>query len=293
MAGEQAVLYRSIETLMREGSAAGLDDEALLERLAANRDGHSLAALVDSHGPMVLGTCRRILRAPADVDDAFQSTFLVLIRKAGAIRDPSRLAGWLHGVACRVALRTRKQVRTKGVSSDVLEALSHPSSDPVLQAERNEQIDQIDEEIGRLPARYRDVIVLCDLEGRSYAEAARLLRCPLGTVQSRLARARDRLRERLIRRGVGEVTGPLFLAAGARASLPASLREATFRAAHAAWSTGAIAVTGIGLAKIAVTVAAIILGVGTCFTVLKPAIFGEGAPSCRAGLECSSAGASH
>src|SRR5262245_37227342 len=109
MPGEQAALLRSIENLLVEGTVAGLDDNALLERFATQRDGRGLAALINVHGPMVLGTCRRILSEPQDVDDAFQSTFLVLVRRAGAIHDPSRLGAWLHGVACRVALRIRSQ----------------------------------------------------------------------------------------------------------------------------------------------------------------------------------------
>jgi RNA polymerase sigma factor (sigma-70 family) len=265
MSGEQAVLYRSIETLMREGTAAGLDDRALLERVAVNRDGQALTVLIDLHGPMVLGTCRRILNATHDVEDAFQSTFHVLVRRAGSVRDPGRLAGWLHGVACRVALRIRSQSqRSEYGRSDDLERLVDTSSDPVLRAERNELLGLIDEEIGRLPERYRDVIVLCDLEGLTYGDAARRLRCPLGTVQSRLARGREKLRQRFVRRGVGTGLLPPF----ARASLPTPLREATLRTIETAWSGGAIAATGIALPKIGVTLAAIMLGIGTCFTVL-------------------------
>ena len=111
MSSEQAVLFRSMEQLLHRGTVAGLDERAILERFRAHRDGQALAVLIAAHGPMVLGVCRRILREPQDVDDAFQSTFLVLVRKAGEIGDPGRLGAWLHGVARRVALRVRSQGR--------------------------------------------------------------------------------------------------------------------------------------------------------------------------------------
>src|SRR3954452_3633797 len=117
MPSEQAVVYRSIEQLLHRGTVAGLDERALLERFRAHRDGQALAVLVAAHGPMVLGVCRRILRKPQDVDDAFQSTFLVLVRRAGEVRDPGRLAAWLHGVARRVALRMRRQGYTDGIEA--------------------------------------------------------------------------------------------------------------------------------------------------------------------------------
>jgi RNA polymerase sigma factor (sigma-70 family) len=269
MPSERAVLHRSIETLMREGAAAGLDDRVLLDRLAGHRDGQALAALIDAHGPMVLGVCRRILHRLHDADDAFQSTFLLLVRKAGAIRDPARLAGWLHGVACRVAVRIRSQRRRwETVGKADLESLSDPSPDPVLQAEHIEMLELLDEEIGRLPARHRDVIVLCDLEGRSYAEAAQRLRCPLGTVQSRLARGRDQLQRRMIRRGGAMAAAPVPFGLSARTSLPVSLREATLRAAQAAWNSGILAGTAVGWLKTGLTIAAMVVGAGTCFTVL-------------------------
>ena len=276
MSGEQAVLFRSIETLLVEGTVAGLDDEALLERFATQRDGRALAALIDTHGPMVLAICRRILRAPHDVEDAFQSTFLVLVRKAGAIRDPGRLGPWLHGVACRVALRIRSKARKLRCSgNEVLEILDHPSAEPGLQAERNELLGLIDEEVGRLPTRYRDVIVLCDLEGQTYRDAARRLRCPLGTVQSRLARGRDRLRERLARRGVGAAVGTALLSPSAQSSVPAALRAATVRAgiaacggaAAAAMGTTLIAPGSTTLVRIAMAAAAIFVVLGTCLAV--------------------------
>jgi RNA polymerase sigma factor (sigma-70 family) len=200
MSVEPALLFRSIELLLNQGTVAGLDERALLERFATHRDGRALAVLIATHGPMVLGVCRRFLREPQDVEDAFQSTFLVLVRRAGSIRDPRRLGAWLHGVARRVALRARGQVRNRAADGlDRIAILADPAPGPGHEAERAELLSLIDEELDRLPQRYRDVLVLCDLEGRTYTEAAQRLRCPLGTVQSRLARGRQRLRGRLAR----------------------------------------------------------------------------------------------
>ena len=99
MSGRQVAVMRSIGQLFQAGPVAGLDDRALLERFAGRRDEAAFAALVALHGPMVLGVCRRIVRDEHDVEDAFQATFLVLVRRAGSIRDPGRLGPWLHGVA--------------------------------------------------------------------------------------------------------------------------------------------------------------------------------------------------
>ena len=109
MSGRQVAVMRSIGQLFQAGPVAGLDDRALLERFAGRRDEAAFAALVALHGPMVLGVCRRIVRDAHDVEDAFQATFLVLVRRAGSIRDPGRLGPWLHGVARRVAMRARAE----------------------------------------------------------------------------------------------------------------------------------------------------------------------------------------
>ncbi len=103
----QGIVLRQIDRLYREGTLAGLGDGQLLERYLVARDEAAFEALVDLHGPMVLGLCRRMLRDPRDVEDAFQATFLILVRKASAIRDPSHLSNWLYGVAYRVAVRAR------------------------------------------------------------------------------------------------------------------------------------------------------------------------------------------
>ncbi len=250
MSVEPAVLFRSIEQLLNQGTVAGLDERALLERFANHRDGRALAVLVATHGPMVLGVCRRILREPHDVEDAFQATFLVLARRAGSIRDPRRLAAWLHGVARRVALRVRGQARGRaGDDPDQLGILIDPAPGPELKAEQAELLSLIDAELARLPRRYRDVLVLCDLEGRTYTEAADRLGCPLGTVQSRLARGRERLRGRLERKGLEPATLASLLTHLPPSGVHRPLVDATLRACEAACQAGAAPAVGFSLAE--------------------------------------------
>ena len=207
-------------------TATGLGSAGLLERFANGRDPASFEAIIQHHGPMVLATCRRILTNPDDADDAFQATFLVLARQARAIRDPDRLAPWLHQVAHRVALRARaRSARRRRVEGegrgDLVVAPSHDST---------ELRTVLDEELARLPAKYRDPLVLCYLEGLTHDEAANQLDCPVGTVRSRLAGGRDRLRGRLTRRGFAPgalaILGPspLPVAVVSRALLVATAR---------------------------------------------------------------------
>ena len=187
---------------LRAGGGAGRRPVARAVRGAPRRGGVRRAGGL--HGPMVLGVCRRILRDGHDVEDAFQATFLVLVKRAGSIRDPGRLGPWLHGVARRVAMRARAEAlrrRSHQDPSGPAAVAEEPAVRPTSRAEGDDVLGVIDEEVARLPSRYRDAVVLCDLEGRSYAEAARRLSCPMGTLQSRLARGRARLRTRLVRRG--------------------------------------------------------------------------------------------
>ena len=195
------------------GTALGLGPAELLQRFADRRDEGAFAALVDRHGPMVLATCRRILPDHADADDAFQATFLVLARKASSLSDPDRLAPWLHGVARRVAVRARsrsaRRVEFEGAGRE-----DHPIAPD--EADARELRAVLDEELSRLPAKYRDPLVLCYLEGLTHDEAAGQLDWPVGTVRSRLAGGRDRLRSRLTRRGFA----PGVLAVLSPATLP-------------------------------------------------------------------------
>jgi RNA polymerase sigma factor (sigma-70 family) len=179
---------------------AALTDADLLKRWVRRRDQAAFELLVWRHGPLVLCTCRRLLGRHADAEDAFQATFLVLLRKAGSIRRREALGAWLHRVACRVALRARAAaLRRAAREQPLVEAPAAP--DPGDAAARDLR-SVLDEEIDRLPPRYRRAVVLCCLEGKSQEEAARTLACPRGTVSSWLARARERLRRNLRRRGV-------------------------------------------------------------------------------------------
>jgi RNA polymerase sigma factor (sigma-70 family) len=244
----QPAVMRSIEQLFRQGPVAGLDDGELLDRFVSRHDDAAFAALVALHGPLVLGVCGRILRDPHDIEDAFQATFLVLVRRAGSIRDAGRLGPWLHGVARRVAMRARSEAtRRRSHYRDRPASAEEYAVRPEHQAENDDLLGIIDQEVDRLPASFRNAVVLCDLEGRSYAEAARRLHCPLGTLQSRLARGRARLRSRLIRRGVAPGALAVFLAEGASAAVPEALAAATVR--------GAVA-TAIGKTAMAGTISA-------------------------------------
>ena len=194
---------RELQSLLRDGIATGLTDQELLERFATCRDQSgelAFATLVARHGPMVMNVCRRMLRNPADADDAFQATFLVLVRRAGAIRFGTSLGPWLYGVSVRVARRARDQgSRRRVVELDENRPRrSRSSGSPV---DRDLRL-AVDEALARLPANFRAAIVSCYLEGLTHEEAAVRLRCPVGTIRSRLARGRALLRDRLERSGL-------------------------------------------------------------------------------------------
>jgi RNA polymerase sigma factor (sigma-70 family) len=190
---------------------------------------------------MVLGVCRRLLGTSQDVDDAFQATFLILVRKAPSIADGERVANWLYGVAYRVAVRARTQAARQRVRQRVLGDLPQEESS-AGQVEEAVRV-LLDEELNRLPARYREAIVCCYLEGRTQEETARLLGWPKGTVATRLNRARELLRTRLTRRGLALSGGTLtvLLTPGAtEGALPAALISTTLHAAAAVISGGAL-----------------------------------------------------
>jgi RNA polymerase sigma factor (sigma-70 family) len=196
---------------------ANASDEELLLAIASKRDEDAFEALLRRHGPMVWAVCRRVLRHTQDAEDAFQATFLVLIRKAGAIRKRAALPSWLHGVAYRTAQKAR-----------VLKArrLVHESraTRPVCTAELGDHSD-LDFEVNALPEKYRLPVLLCELQGRTRKEAAELLKIPEGTLSSRLAAARKTLARRLRLRGACFVAG-----ATAPTRVPAPLVVSTVKA---------------------------------------------------------------
>jgi RNA polymerase sigma factor (sigma-70 family) len=183
---------------------------------------------------MVFRLCRRVLGDGPDAEDAFQAAFLVLLRKAGSLGRPESLANWLYGVAYRTAVKTRAQMARRRVveSRAVCDRTAGPDDDLVWR-----DLDPVlDREIQRLSDKYRAPFVLCHLEGRTSAEAARLLRCPEGTVLSRISRARALLRDRLSRRGISLGAGLLAVLAAeaaAPAAVPRALVEQTIRAGMA------------------------------------------------------------
>jgi RND family efflux transporter MFP subunit len=209
---------------------AGVPDTDLLARYAASRDEVAFELLLRRHAPMVLAVCRRLLVDPNDADDAFQATFLVLARKAGAVASGEALAAFLHRVAFRAALRVRTG-RNRRIGREGGRVEDLPSRSPLDPGEA-ELIRVLDEEVVQLPARHRNVFVLCCLEGKTGEEAARLLGSPAGTVSSRLTRARERLRARLTRRGYAPaalLSSTLGASGVASAVLPALLAS-TLRA---------------------------------------------------------------
>jgi RNA polymerase sigma factor (sigma-70 family) len=241
-------------TLFQVGTVGGLSDGELLERFAIREEGAGEAAfeeVVRRHGPMVLGVCRRVLGDRHAADDAFQATFLVLALKAGSVRKKDSLGPWLHGVAARVARRARQVDRgRKEVAFDLVEerpatvSFAAPA-DPAAAELRL----VLDEELERLPEKYRRPVVLCYLEGQTQEEAARALGWTKGTVSGRLARAKDLLRQRLSRRGLAptaSVLGACLAPEAASAAVPAALLQPTVRAAGAASLAGMEAALGSG-----------------------------------------------
>jgi RNA polymerase sigma factor (sigma-70 family) len=218
-------------------------DGGLLARFLVQRDEAAFAALVVRYGPMVLGTCRRILRHAHDAEDAFQATFLVLARKAGSIRQGESVGGWLYRVAYRTALKARSATALRQ-RAEQQERQAMPLPGPPSEAMQRELRTVLDAELSRLPAKYREPVVLCYLQGLTNEQAAAELGWPSGSMAKRLARGRELLRGRLLQRGLALST-PAFLGAlteAAQAAVPAALADATVRQAvlFAAGQVGAV-----------------------------------------------------
>jgi RNA polymerase sigma factor (sigma-70 family) len=263
---------RSLGRLAGPSEGAGFTDRSLLERYATHGEQAAFAALVERHGGLVWGVCRRALVCAQDADDAFQATFLVLLHKAGSLRNRESLAGFLQGVAWRLARR---------VQADAVRRRSRElKAEPARTADTQEEVCRrdlrrvLDEELDSLPEKYRAPLVLCYLEGKSYAEAARHLGWANGTVCGRLARARELLRGRLARRGLA-VSGALLATVLTEAvEAPAATTAAVVRtaglcalgqAAEGVVSSPVAALADVGLKSLAVsrlkTAAAVLLAV--------------------------------
>ena len=197
---ERTPVTRYFRRLLSPRSASGLTDAQLLERFVADQDEAAFEILLWRHGPKVLGVCRRVLRHEQDAEDAFQATFLVLVRKAGSIGKRQSVGSWLYRVAYRVALRAKVSASKRNARQRVITDV--PAAEAVPDLFSRDVALVLDEEVNRLPEKYRAAFVLCYLDGKTNEQAAQELGCPKGTILSRLAWARERLRVRLTRRGL-------------------------------------------------------------------------------------------
>jgi RNA polymerase sigma factor (sigma-70 family) len=235
--------------LLRDGG--GLTDGQLLECFVTRQDEAAFEALVRRHGPMVLGVCRRLLRNPQDAEDAFQATFLVLVRKAAAIGRRELLGNWLYGVAYRTALDARAAATRRRARERQVSPMPEPEADGGADVWRDLR-PLLDQELNRLPDKYRVPVVLCDLEGRTRRDVARQLGIPAGTLSGRLTTARRMLARRLSRHGLALSAGAFTAAlsqGAASARVPSPLVAATVQAATAG-AVGPVA-AGVVSAKVA------------------------------------------
>ncbi len=238
-------LLRHVRHLAAQHAFDQWTDLQLLERFAAGRDEALFGLLVRRHGPMVLGLCRRLLGHEQDAEDAFQAAFLLLARKAGSIQQAD-VGGWLYRVAYHVAVRARMQSAKRRQREQRGQAVS--PADPMLEAAWKELRQVVDEELQRLPDDLRSALVLCYLEGKTQDEAARLLGWSKGTLRRRLDQGRERLRRRLLHRGLAPtvaLSGSLLVESTAPA-VPAALAAATVRTAVASAASPAIAALAEG-----------------------------------------------
>jgi RNA polymerase sigma factor (sigma-70 family) len=205
-----ASILHQVRSYRGVGDATAVSDAELLRRFQTRGDEAAFELLVWRHGPMVLGVCRRIVRDQHTAEDAFQATFLALARKAGSIGVRDAIAGWLYTVAHRVALaaRARREREVTYAGPAELAAAEEPGYWPANESVDREERELLRAEVDKLPQAFRTVIVMCCLEGRTQSEAAEQLGVPIGTVESRLVRARERLRRGLSARGLAMAIGP-------------------------------------------------------------------------------------
>ena len=302
-------ILRQLRTLYNIGTIGDLTDGQLLERFATDADEVAelaFSALVERHEAMVWRVCLAIVRDEHEAEDAFQATFLVLVRKARSLWVRDSLGPWLHQVACRTAscLRTtvirRRKHEQRCAERDAARSVEAGTPrDPDLDA-------AIHEEVNRLPEKYRAPIVLCDLEGRTHQEAARFLGWPIGTVKSRQSQGRGLLRDRLVRRGLGLAVAGAVVESLRQTAVAAMPREVSRSTVNAAMQQSARLLTGFGVSAHVLTltqgvlramlwirlrflaVAALAVGIasgGASVYVLR--LSGAGAEGRTAGLEAA------
>lgn len=301
--GSMGKVMDHLRNAVLAGGEPDLTDGQLLECFVNRRDEAAVAALVRRHGAMVWGVCRRVLHNHHDAEDAFQATFLVLVRKATSILPREMVGNWLYGVAYQTARKARatkakRQAREKHVKGmpepeASVEANLWPELEPLL-----------DQELSRLPEKYRAAIVLCDLQGKTRTEAARQLKIPEGTLSSRLTTARRMLAKRLARHGLtvsGGAVAAMLSQQVASAAVPPSVVSSTIKAATQfaagqAVTTGAVSaqvaaltegvVKSMLLTKIRLATAAmavvLLIGVGAGLGMFMPASAGPTAPARQA-----------
>lgn len=251
MANGSLPLLRYLHRLAAGTPGADVSDGQLLERFVRQQDETAFTLLLRRHAPMVWGVCSRLLRTPQDAEDAFQATFMVLVRKAGVIAEGERLAGWLHGVAVRVAKKAQVQsARRLAQHKEMEEVFRHvPTGEPGWK----ELSAVLDDEVQRLPVKYREPLVLCYLEGLSNEEVARRFGCAEGTLRSWLSRARDLLRQRLHRRGLvvpAATLAALLADNAASGAVTVRLVDSTLSLAHTLLVTGQVGSTSASVAAL-------------------------------------------
>jgi RNA polymerase sigma factor (sigma-70 family) len=266
---------------------AGMTDGQLLDCFLSQRDDTAFVALVRRHGPMVWGVCRRVLHHHHDAEDAFQATFLVLVHKAASVEPKEMVANWLYGVAYQTALKARAMAAKRKARERQVVEMPEPAVE-----EREVWHDLrplLDQELSRLPDKYRVPIVLCDLEGKTRREVALQLGWPEGTVAGRLATARKMLARRLARHGLALSGGALaaVLSHKAAVAVPASVVSATMRAAMLV-AAGQAAAVGLISAKVAALTEGVLkamfvtkLKVATAVLLMAAGVVGSGGFICR------------
>lgn len=253
--GPLAPVVHYLRQVTSHSALSELPDAELLARFARQGDETAFTALVRRHGPMVLGVCRRLVRDGHAAEDALQATFLVLARKADSLAQPELLAHWLYGVAYRTAKKARREAARRHVHES--QAVRAEAVDPSEEIDRQDLGAIVDEEINRLPERYRVPVVLCYLQGQTNAEAARHLGCSRGTIATLLARARDKLRRRLTQRGIGLAVGAALGALAptvqsgtvSLALVNVTVKAAMLLSAGQAAAVAALAAQAVALAK--------------------------------------------
>ena len=243
--GKLRNVLHHVGRLVGPRQAQDLPDQELLGRFVQSGEEAAFAALMERHGPMVLGVCGRVLQNAHDAEDACQAVFLVLARRANAVKKRGSLASWLHGVAWRVARKLRSTLARRNARESVAVAEKPTASAPADISWR-ELLQILDEELNRLPQVYKAPLVLCHLQGRTQDEAVRELGWTIWVLRGRLQRGREKLRARLLRRGItaSAALGAVTLAPSlCSAAVPSSLVVSTLNASLAVATSKAFPAT--------------------------------------------------